>query len=96
MFFVGNQNIELEANGTRTWTPVHLSYAPRSRFICSLKICVFRDISPTSETRVEIHRTTRFLFWKKRRQENEVIDLQAIFDEYWDSTKHEFTVLSQS
>jgi len=45
---------------------------------------------------VEIHRTTRMLFWRQNRRENEVIDLQAIYDEYWDSTEHEFTVLSQS
>jgi hypothetical protein len=46
--------------------------------------------------RVEIQRHTRILFWEKNRQANEVIDLQGIFNEYWNSTKHEFTVLSQS
>jgi hypothetical protein len=43
--------------------------------------------------RVEI---TRILVWKQNRQANEVIDLQRIYNEYWDSTKHEFIVLSQS
>ena len=28
MLFVGNQEIELQKNGTRTWTPVQLSYGP--------------------------------------------------------------------
>jgi hypothetical protein len=54
---------------------------------------VCRNISPTSEMRVEI---TRHVFWKKNRQANEVIDLQEISDEYWDSTKHQFIVMSQS
>jgi hypothetical protein len=39
---------------------------------------------------------TRILVWKKNRRADEVIDLQAIYNEYWDSTKHEFIVLSQS
>jgi len=46
--------------------------------------------------RVEIQRTTRTLVWKKNRQASEVIDLQAISNEYWDSTEHELTVQSQS
>jgi len=46
--------------------------------------------------RVEIQKSTRILSWMKNRQANEVIDLQAIFDEYWDSTKPEVTVTSQS
>jgi hypothetical protein len=54
---------------------------------------VCRDISPTSEIRLEI---TRDLFLKKNQQANEVIDLQGISNEYSNSTKHEFTVLSQS
>jgi len=57
---------------------------------------VCRDISPTSEMRVEVQRITRNLFWEKNRQANEVIDLQWVSNEYWDSIKHEFTVLSQS
>ena len=46
--------------------------------------------------RVEIQRITRHLFWEKSRQVIEVIDLHEIYNEYWDSTKHEFTLLSQS
>jgi len=46
--------------------------------------------------RVEIQRSTRILSLMKNRQVNEVIDLQAISDEYWDSTKPEITVTSQS
>jgi hypothetical protein len=56
-------------------------------------VCVCRDISPTSEIRVKIQRV---ILHVKRTQANEVIDLQGLSDDYWDSTKHEVTVLSQS
>ena len=59
-------------------------------------LCVYRDITPTSEMRVEIQRIIRNLLWEKNRQANTAIDLQGIYNEYWDSTRHEFTVLSQS
>ena len=36
------------------------------------------------------------LLWTKNRQTSEAIDLQALFDDYWSSNKHEFTVPSQS
>jgi len=55
-----------------------------------------RDIFPTSEIRVEIQRITRNLFGAKSRQTNEVIDLQDLFDDYWSSDKHQFTLSSQS
>ena len=54
-----------------------------------------RDISPTSEIRVEIQRTNRDLFWAKGRQTNEVIDLQGLLNDFWSSDKHEFIVLSK-
>ena len=34
--------------------------------------------------------------WTKYRQANEVIDLDGLFSDYWSSTNHELTVLSQS
>jgi hypothetical protein len=46
--------------------------------------------------RVEIQRITGHKFWKKNRPANEEIDLQGLSDDYWDSTKHVFIVLSQS
>ena len=54
-----------------------------------------RDISPTSEIRVEIQRINRDLFWAKSQQMNEVIDLQGLVNDYWNSDKHEFTVPSK-
>ena len=34
--------------------------------------------------------------WTKYRQKREVVDLQGIFNDYWASKKHKFTVPSQS
>ena len=57
---------------------------------------VSRDISPTSKMRTEIRMRSGHLFWAKHRQGSEVVDLQALFNEYWGSTKRDFTVPSQS
>ena len=35
-------------------------------------------------------------FWAKHRQASEMIDLQALFDDYWNSNENEFMVPSQS
>ena len=53
-----------------------------------------RDMSPTSKMRAEVQRMTGLLF--KGRQTNEVIDLQSLFEVYWDSNIREFTIPSQS
>jgi len=34
--------------------------------------------------------------WAKYREASEIIDLHGLFDNYWTSDGHEFTVLSQS
>ena len=36
------------------------------------------------------------LFWEKHREADEVISLQKLFNNYWSSNNHEFTVLGQS
>jgi len=35
------------------------------------------------------------LFWGKNRLAGELIDVQALFNDYWSSIKHEFMVLSK-
>ena len=35
-------------------------------------------------------------FWAKYPEAKEVIDLHGVFNDYWSSDDHEFTVLSQS
>ena len=46
--------------------------------------------------RFEIHMRSGHLFWAKYRPGSELIDLQALFDDYWNFRKHEITVLSKS
>ena len=55
-----------------------------------------RGVSPTSEMRAEIQMKIGHLFWAKHRLASEVIDLQALYNEYWSTSKHVFTVPSQS
>ena len=44
---------------------------------------------------VDIQMRTGHLFWAEYRQTSDVIDLNTLFNEYWSSTKLEFTVPSQ-
>ena len=90
---MGNQEIELEKQGNQIWTPVQRSYGPwfLSLYTDSM-LCVCREISSTLEMRMEI--TTGYL--RKSRPMNHVINLQRLFNEYWDSDKREFAVLGQS
>jgi hypothetical protein len=46
--------------------------------------------------RIEIQMKSGHLFWAKNQQMSEAIDLQGVFNEYWESTEREFTVPSQS
>ena len=39
---------------------------------------------------------TGHAYWAKTRQQSDVIDIQGLLKEYWDSNQHEFTVPSQS
>jgi len=55
-----------------------------------------RGVFPGSEMRLEVQMRSGHLFWAKRRLASEVIDLEALFNDYLSSSKHEFTVLSQS
>jgi len=57
---------------------------------------VCRDISPTSEMRVDVQRKTGYLFLAKSRETNDLIDLQGLFKDYWSSDMREFTVRSKS
>jgi len=49
-----------------------------------------------SNLRTEIEMRDGHLLWAKNRQASEMIDLQALFNDYWNSNESEFTVPSQS
>ena len=78
------------------WTPVQRPYVPCFPTTYNSRcICTCRGLSPASELRAEIQMMGKFP-WAKSRQASEVIDLQALFDNYWISDEHELTVSSQS
>jgi hypothetical protein len=57
---------------------------------------MYSGVSPTSDVRVEIQMSSGYFFWAQNRYAAEVIDLQELFNGYWSSNKHEFTLPSQS
>ena len=57
---------------------------------------MYRDVSPTTQIRAEVRMKSGHSIWAKYREASEVIDLHGLFNEYWSSNDHEFTVLSQS
>jgi len=59
-------------------------------------MCVCRDVFLTSQIRAEVRMKRGHSFWATYRETSDIINLQALFDDYWSSTNHEFTVLSQS
>jgi len=67
---------------------------PLHILISSSHVC--RGVSPTSTMHAEIQMRSGHLFWAKNRQASDAIDLQALFNGYWISTKFEFTVPCQS
>jgi hypothetical protein len=46
--------------------------------------------------RAEIQMRTGHSFWAKNRHNKDVIDIQTLLKQYWDSKKNEFTASSQS
>ena len=59
-------------------------------------MCMYRDISPTSQIRAEARMTSGYFIWAKYLEASEAIDLHGLFNDYWSSNDHEFTVLGQS
>ena len=55
---------------------------------------MYRDVSPTSQIRVEVRMKSGHSVWAKYREGSEVIELDGLFSDYWSSDNHEFTVLS--
>jgi hypothetical protein len=94
--FVENEERELLTIDHRTWTPTQRPYVPyfHTRYTQG-RLCIYRDVSPTSKMRTEIQMRSGHLFWANYRQTSEVIDVKGLFNDYWSSDKHEFTVASQ-
>jgi len=89
--------IALQSTDNRTWTPAERLYVPSfPTTYTNQRLCVCRDVSLTPEMRVAIQVKSGHLIWAKYRQMSKVIDVEELLNDYWGSTKHEFTVPSQS
>jgi len=94
--FIDNQELGLQTEDNRTWTPVQPPYVPYFPTTHTHQwLCICRGISPTSEMRAEIEMRSGHSFWTKIRRPSEPIDLQALFNGYRSTTEHVFTLPSQ-
>jgi len=96
--FVENVARELQRNENDTWTPARrlwVLYCPNA--YTHTWICACSDLSRTSQIGVEVRMKRGHAFWATYRETSEVVDLDGLFNDYWSSNNHEFTVLlSQS
>jgi len=95
--FVENVEKGLQKNDNHTWTPAQRQYVLYFFNTYTHQwMCVYRDVSPTTQVRAEVRMKIGHSVWTKYREANEVIGFDGLFSDYWSSTNHEFTVLSQS
>ena len=95
--FVDNEERELQRINSRTWEPAQPLYAPRFFETCTcLSPYICSDASPTSQIHVEVQVKGGPLQWGKKEQGSKEIDCQALFEDYWNTTAHEFPVQGQS
>ena len=88
---------EVQKRDDRTWTPAQRPYVPYFlNMYTHWWMCVYRDVSPTSQIRAEVRMKSGHSVLAKYREAGEVIDLDGLFSDYWSSNNREFTVLSQS
>jgi hypothetical protein len=54
-----------------------------------------RFVSPTSEMRVDTQMRKAYPPWAKWKQTGNEVDIESLFNDYWNTNKHEFTASSQ-
>jgi len=97
VLFVGSEVTDLERKDNQTWAPVQRPYVlGLFSTYTHRSMCVYRDISPTSQVRVEIQMKSSHLPWAKKDQNVKEIGLHKLFDEYWASEEHELMVPGRS
>jgi len=93
VLIVGSEGIELERKDNQTWAPVQRLYVLGLFTTYTHRgMCVYRDISPTSQVRVEIQMKISHLWLAKKDRNVKEIGLHKLFDEYWTSGEHELMV----
>jgi len=97
VLIVGGDTIELERKDNQTWAPVQRPYVlGLFSTYTHRSMCVYRDISPRSQVRVEIQMKSSHLPFAKKDRNFKEIGLHKLFDEYWASGKHEIMVPGRS
>ena len=93
---VDDEERELQRIRNRTWEPAKPLYVPRFFYTCTCQgLCICRDASPTSRMLVEVQVQSGLLSWGKKEQGGNEIDCQALFNDYWSTTAHEFLLRGQ-
>jgi len=93
---VDDEERELQRIDDRTWEPAKPLYAPCFFDTCTRSSpCIYRNISPTSQMHVEIQVKKAHLSLGRKEQGTTKIDCQALFNDYWSTTDHEFLVQGQ-
>ena len=97
VLFVGSETIELERKDNQTWAPVQRLYVLGLFTKYTHRgMCVYRDISLTSQVCVEIQMKSSHLPFTKKDRNVKEIGLYKLFDEYWASGEHELMVPGRS
>ena len=89
---------ELQQEDNHTWTPAQRQYVLYFPHTYTHQcMCVYREVSPATQIRAVVRMKIGHSFWAKHREtdEEDVIDLDGLFSDYWSSNNREFTVLSQ-
>ena len=94
---VDNEERTLRRINIGTWEPTQPLYALVS-LIRTLDLSVFlcRDVSPTSQIRVQLQAKSGLFPLGNKEQGSKEIDCQELFMDYWNTTVHEFPVQGQS
>jgi len=94
---VENEDRKLETKDNQTWAMVPPLYVTGLLITCVPRdLCVCRDVSPTSQMRVEIQMKRGNLSWPKKEQASKEIDLRKLYNDYWTSKAHELALQGKS
>jgi len=97
VLIVGSETIELERKDNQTWAPVQRPYVLGLLTTYTHRsMCVYRDISPRSQVRVEFQMKSSHLPFAKKDRNVKEIGLHKLFDEYWASGEHELMLPGRS
>ena len=91
--FIEDEELKLRRRNNDTWTPAQHEYVPCFFITNTFRwLCVCRGVTLTSKMlKIKVES-----LYRDFKEEIVLIDVQAIFNSYWRSTKHECTVWRKS